>query len=255
MANSTLRHPLILFLTGNLASTATAAYTHKDSPFRYLAFIFCATIAWLTMFDFHAYIQTTGWAGRMLAGAVFTVPLVLLDRLLFRKWAFGHDYLGPVEDPDEERRKQTRWEFGSAVSGSTRCTGSDKEVANVPYFSQQDHQYIPVWSNFLLRHCCLIAGLYYLNTFSTDLQLHANQELILDDYIPFLSRFANILGEEIITRIRVSIAYWVQQYSLLQLLFSVFAVINVLLKPRELKFWRPMFGPIKTSYTLRGFWG
>ena len=255
MAYPTLCHPLILFLVGNLVNTATAAYTQRESPLRYVAFIICLTISWLALSNFHAYVQTTGWPGRILAAAIFSVPLQLFDRLLFRKWAFGHDYLGPVEVPDAERRKQSRWEFGSEVAGCIRCTGSSKEVANVPYFSHQDPEYVPAWSTFLLGHSCLIVGLYYLNAFLIDLQLRANQSLLDDNYMPFLWRITNVSGEELTTRIQISITYWIAQYCILHLLYSLFAVINVSLKPGELKFWRPMFGPIKSSYTIRGFWG
>jgi hypothetical protein len=138
MGNLSIGHPLILFLVWNLISTATAAFTQRDSWLRYLGFILCAAITWQTLSNFHLYVDSTGWAGRCLAGAVFSDPLVLFDRLLIRKWAFGHDYLGPVETSEVERKKQSRWEFGPEVSASIRCIGSSKEVANTQYFSDQD---------------------------------------------------------------------------------------------------------------------
>ena len=255
MPSSPLGHPLILFIVGNLVTTSTAASTQKDSLLRYPAWLLSVTISFLALSNFQIYIQTTGWPGRMLAGALFTAPLVLFDRLLFRKWAFGRDFLGPVELPDAEKKKQSRWEFGSDVSGSIRCIGSGKEVGNVPYFSSRNPQYTPPRSTFLLRHACLVVGLYYLNTFCVDVQLRANQPVLVDDYVPFLSRINKVTMEEIITRVLISVSYWLAQYCLLQLPYSLFAVINVSLKPQELKFWRPMFGSIEACYTIRGFWG
>ena len=255
MPNLSLYHPLILFLVENLISTATAAFTHKDSLLRYLAFIICVAISWLAISNFHVYIQTTGWSGRIFAGAIVTVPNVLFDRLIVRKWTFGRDCLRPVETSETERKKQSRWEFGLEVSASTRCIGSVKEVANVPFFDQENPQYIPTRSSFLLRHFCLVVGLYYLNAFAIDIQLRSTQELLADVYIPCLSRITQVSLEEIIMRIRISTAYWVAQYCFIQLLYSLFALISVSLKPHELEFWRPQFGSIKTSYTVRGFWG
>jgi hypothetical protein len=255
MTNPLLLHPLVLFVAGNLVAISTAAFTKRDSALRYVAFVVCAALSWLGLSNFHIYIQTTGWSGQIFAAAVFTNPLVVLDRLLIRKWAFGHDFLGPIDLPDAEKKNQSRWEFGSDVSGSTRCIGSEKEVANVPYFSQENSQYVPSRPTFLLHHACLVVGMFYLNTFSIDIQLHTNRSLITKYHVPFLSRLPDVSIEEIFIRVQISIAYWVAIYSLLQLVYSLLAVISVSLKPQGLKFWRPMFGSIGSSYTVRGFWG
>jgi hypothetical protein len=255
MANSLLIHPLILLVAQSMVTTSTAAYTNRDSFLRYFSLFLIFGLSWLGLSNFHDYINTTGWAGRTLAGALLASPLVFLDRLLIRRWAFGHDFLGPAGLPEAEKKKQSRWEFGSDVSGSARYIGSDKEVANVPHFSQADPSYIPSWSWFLFRHICLMVGLYYLNTLCIDIQLHANQDLLTNSYVPFLSRVFEVSTDEIVTRVQISIAYWVAQYCTLQGLYSLFAVIGVCYKPEDLKYWRPTFGPMNTSYTVRGFWG
>ena len=254
MANSLLFHPITVVVASSMITTSTAAFTKRDSLLRYVSFFMCLIIAWMALSNFHDYVQTTGWSGRMLAGAVFTCPLVLFDRLLFRKWAFGQDFLGPIDLPDAEKKKQSRWQFGYEVSASLRCVGSEKEAANVPYFSQENPTYIPSRSSFLLRHASLVLGLYYLNTISVDMQLGADQSLIVEKYVPFFSRISEVSVQEILNRIQISVSYWAAQYCLLQCLYSHVAIINVLLNPRELKFWRPMFGPIKSSYTIRRFW-
>jgi hypothetical protein len=98
-------------------------------------------------------------------------------------------------------------------------------------------------------------GLHYFNTFLIDIQLRSDQALLVDVYVPFFSRITDVSLDEIIMRFKVLIAYWVAQYCLIQLLYSVVALISVSLKPSDLKLWRPLFGPITTSYTMRGFWG
>lgn len=238
----------------SLVTTSTAAFTNRDSFLRYVSLLLISGISWLALSNFHDYINTTGWPGRIIAGVFLSHPLIFVDRLLLRRWAFGQDFLGPVGLPDAEKKKQSRWEFGSDVSSSCRCTGSEKEVANVPYFAQADPNYIPSWSWFLFRHICLIVGLYHLNTLCVDMQSRANRDLTTDDYIPFLSRLRDVSVDEIATRVQISIPYWVAQYCILHVLYSFFAVIGVCSKPEDLKYWRPIFGPMSSSYTIRRFW-
>jgi hypothetical protein len=255
MAYSSFGHPLILFIAGQLVSTATAAFTQKGSLLRPFAFLVTVAISWLGLSNFQDYIQTTGWAGRSLASAICSIPNILFDRLIIRKWAYGSDYLGPVEASSDERKRQSRWEFGSEVSGSTRCTGSAKEASNVPHFSEGDPRYVPPLSAFLLRHLCLVVGLYHLHTLCIDMQLRSDQAFLEDTHISFLSRITDVSLEEIVTRVRISVAYWVALYCFCQFFYSLFALTNVALKPTELRLWRPLFGSIKTSSTMRGYWG
>ncbi|KAE8445948.1 hypothetical protein EG329_012727 [Mollisiaceae sp. DMI_Dod_QoI] len=255
MAKISLNHPLILLLIEYQITTATAAFTQKDSSLRYIAFFICVVISWYSLATFNLYVQTTGWSGRSLGGTHVAIPLTLLDRLLLRKWAYGQDYLGPVETPHAEKEKQSRWDFGSGVAASTRCVGSKKEINNVPRFDDEDPKYVPTRSTFLVRHLGLVVGSYYMNTFFVDMQLRFNQALLGDPYIPFLTRIGDVSLEEIITRIRVSIAFWITTYCYIQLSCSTFALINVSLRAVDLNLWRPAFGSIRTCYTIRGFWG
>ena len=248
-------HPLILFLLGNIVTTATAAYTPKYSPIRYVSFLLNLIICCFALSTFHQYINTTGWAGRALAGSIFTCSVVNADRLLIRQWSYGHDFLGRSSTPTSERKTQSRWEFGSQVSGSTRCTGSEKEVSNVPYFSTQNKEYRPSLTIFLLGHLFTVIALHYLNTFAISFQSQANESLITDSHIRLLTRYGDVSGEEILTRVRVSIGYWVAQYCFLQLFYSLAAFVAVSLDPASLPSWRPLFGSLADATTVRGFWG
>lgn len=248
------RHPVILGIINNIVATAGAAFTEKDSSLRLFFFLVTVAITWAALSTFQDYIQTTGSTGRILAGAIFTVPNVYFDRLLFRKWSYGEVYLGPVEDSRVERKRQTRWEFGTEVVGSTRCAGTEKEVANVPHFSQEDPQHLPTRPAFILRHFCIAVGLYYLNEFVLDQQLRVNQALLSDAYIPILSRIRSVSFDEIATRVIVTYSFWAAQFSLLHVYWSLAAIVSVIFKPGELKLWRPLFGSISNAYTMRNFW-
>ncbi|CZR63672.1 uncharacterized protein PAC_13569 [Phialocephala subalpina] len=138
------------------------------------------------------------------------------------------------QTPQAEKERKSRWDFGSEVAASTRCFGSEKEVGNVPYFDNVDLKYVPTRSTFLLR---------------------SNPTLLDDPYIPFFTRIGGVSLEEIITRIRVSLAFWTTAYYYIQFPCSVFALINVSLRAVDLKLWRLAFGSIKTCYTIHGFWG
>ncbi|TVY68969.1 hypothetical protein LSUE1_G008778, partial [Lachnellula suecica] len=189
-------HPLVYILLGNLLNTATAAYAPEYSPVRYFSFLLCLAISYFALSTFHQYINTTGWAGRSFAGSLCTISLVNADRLLIRQWSYGHDFLGPSSTSLEERKKQSRWEFGSEVSASTRRIGSEKEVSNVPYFSTQNKGYTPLLPRFLVGHFLTIIALYYLNNFAIDVQLQVNQELLAKSHITFLTRLSDVSREE-----------------------------------------------------------
>jgi len=160
-----------------------------------------------------------------------------------------------VEASEVERKKQSRWEFGTEASGSIGCIGSSKQVTNAPHFSKEDPQYVPTQSIFLFQHLCLVVGLHYLNTFLVDTQLRSDQPLLIDAYVSFFSRITNVSLDEVIRRFKASTAYWISQDCTIQLLYSVVALISVSLKPSDLKLWQPQFGSIINFHTMRGFWG
>jgi hypothetical protein len=138
---------------------------------------------------------------------------------------------------------------------STRYPGSAKELSNVPNFSEDDPQYVPPDSWFLLHRVCLVIGLYYLNTFCLDIQLRSNKALLAE----FISRSSQ---KSLMFHLRKSSHGFryqspTESYSIatFKLFYLFFALIGVAMKPAELRFWWRLFGSIETSCTMRRFWG
>ncbi|KAF7853264.1 hypothetical protein EAF04_010765 [Stromatinia cepivora] len=256
-----ITHPFLLLIANILLTNATAAYTHSRAT-RLLAFILSVFLSYLAISNWNNHISTTGWAGRTLAGALFTVPNILFDRLIIRNWQYGKDDLKPkgIEKNEREKeKKQTRWEWGQEVAGKSRYVGTTHEVSNVPFFDTKDPVLGPSKRTFCLQRASMILTFYFLNTLAIDGQLNAKKGFLDDFYVPWFRRIFSggipHLREEITTRVTVSLLYWVAQFCYLQCFFSIGALLDVGLGDGEVRLWRPLFGEARHACSIRGFWG
>ncbi|TGO83829.1 hypothetical protein BPOR_0586g00010 [Botrytis porri] len=144
------------------------------------------------------------------------------------------------------------------VVGNTRYIGTSLEVSNVPFFNAKDTILGPTRWRFCLHHTTVIVALYFLNTAAIDGQLNVNQKWMSDENIPWFGKMfgdgIHNLRDQIITRVTISILYWVCQFCYLQFFFSVAALLDVGLGGGEVMQWRPFFGEARHAYTIRGFW-
>ncbi|KAB8294718.1 hypothetical protein EYC80_006680 [Monilinia laxa] len=255
-----LTHPLLLFLSNRLLTTATAAYTHSP-PLRLLALSLSISLTYLALSTFHQHIRTPGWASSTLAGASFGVPNMLFDRLIARNWLYENDDIEPVipgAKQGTEKRKRSRWEWGKEVVGNTRYIGTTHEVSHVPFFHTQDLVFGPSRWAFCLRHAVVIVACFVLNMLMVDGQLGADRELLGDEYIAWFGRMVGgdtIQPGEIRSRVTFSVLYWGAQICFLQYFFSMAALLDVGLGGGEVRLWRPLFGELSDTYTIRGLWG
>ncbi|TEY34586.1 hypothetical protein BOTCAL_0625g00070 [Botryotinia calthae] len=255
-----LTHPLLLFFANILLANLTAVYTTTRTA-RLLAFSLSVYLSYITLSNWNEYINTTGWAGRFLASGSFTMPNVIFDRFIIRNWQYGKDDLRRKSigrGNEDEDKKQTRSEWGQEVVGNTRYIGTSLEVSNVPFFNAEDPILGPTRWRFCFHHATIIIALYFLNTLAIDGQLNADQKWLGDEYIPW---FGTIFGngihnlrDQIITRVTISLLYWVSQFCYLQFFFSLAALLDVGLGGGEVRQWRPFFGEAKHAYTIRGLW-
>jgi hypothetical protein len=254
MVKSRLLHPLVLITLGNTLFIVTAGYTRKDSALRPISFFAFLVLSYGALFGIHDYIQSDGLIGRTLGALIGTAVFSFWDRLLLRKWSYGHEYLGPIEDTDDLKKKQSRWAFGTDVSQELLCTGSALEASNVAHFSEDDWQYVPSRSTFLLTQVSLILRNYYLRNLALNLQLQPGMGWASDDYVPFFTRLSSVSMEEIIARAQITSGHWMTTYGTIQVCTAIPAVIAVLLNSDHIKKWRPMFGSLSSAYTIRKFW-
>jgi hypothetical protein len=248
-----LLHPLLLFLLGNQLLGLTLSFTKKNSPLRIQAFLISILLGYLAFKSWPHFIQSKSWPGPFLAGGIFGNVNLMFDRVLLRQWDYETDYLGPLDVPEKER-KVSRREFGKQATASVRGAGTAWETANVPHFDETDHDFVPSRTTFLMRHGAAIVFCYYVSCLLADVKV-SRKSFTGDEYIPFFTRLSDISTEEVISRVILCLAYWASTYTLIQTLFSLGAVMGVLTKPQELKYWRPLFGSVGTVYTLRNFWG
>lgn len=61
--------------------------------------------------------------------------------------------------------------------------------------------------------------------------------------------------DELIVRFQTTVTWCLEAYYMMQVPYSLLAMINALWKPRELGAWLPLFGSVTALYTPRNFWG
>ena len=266
-------HPLILFFIENIVFVLIAGFTPQRSAIRFLGLFFMILCTSLAMYCYQDFINSTGWAGRVLAGNLFLLPVTFFDRLILRGWAYRENYgpgtqksteksmanesAGPNQRKDNDTSSiavSARLAFGQELSSSMRGVGSYWEVKGVPPFSTSDAQYVPSVFPFVLRNLLSIVLCYVIHDIAADAQLNLDYSLLSPSCVPVLSRVNKISKEELFVRSISTLGYWIVQYCLIQSFYSLFTILDVCSKPNEVKQWPPIFGSIADAYTMRGFW-
>ena len=260
-----LFHPLVLFLISNVTLAVTAAYTQRGSLLRYAALVCLAVCAYLLPQSLHEFARTTGWVGRVAAGAAFWNVVSCSDRLILRRWDYeNYDGSHAGKDPgrNDKREKSdnshypsTRMGFGSEVSGAARGVGLPWEVKNVPRFSKTVPNFVPARGAFILVQIIAVVSCYCLHNFSVTTTLSLDPQFVDLKHIPLLTRGSDLSIQELKARTIAVIGYWAIQYSMMQFFYSAAGLISAVSNPHDIKSWRPLFGSPSDSYTLRNFWG
>lgn len=263
-----LFHPLTIFFTSILVFTLTAAHTSRDSKFRYVTLAFLFLPAYALPLSLASYAQTTGWFGRVPAGAAAWNIVACFERLIWRDWDYEHYY--PARDVDSEkldRAKDENWkgastqyqgsrmDFASEVTGCARGVGLFWEVKNVPYFCKLRPLFVPSLLAFWIVQTGAIISCYYSHNATVDAMLGVDHKYLDAARIPLLTRLPEVSYQELKARVIASLGYWIVQHNMLQFFYSVFAIISVTLNPSDIKSWRPTFGDFRDAYTIRNFWG
>lgn len=265
-------HPLSLLLFNNAVFTLTAAFTARKSGLRYVVLALMIGVVVLGLSRTAYTVPTTGWIGRIPAGALFWTVVLFFDRLILREWDWEN--YGPTlavraenmsaeeNDAFDERRGQDsliveRLAFGQEVSGEQRGIGNFWEVKSVPPFSSKDPRphILPPLELFIARSAISLLLCSIVHDYAVDAQLSLNQNLVQPPLVPLLSRYWQVTAEELKANFVSTVGYWTVQYCMMQVFYSLFAIIAVCTAPSDLKLWRPLFGSIGLAFTLRGFWG
>lgn len=266
-------NPWIHILASRLIFNYGAGFTSPDSPQRYAVFIVLCLYVWLTLANFTAYVQSTSYFANIIAGIIFNLPLTYFDRLILRKWRFedrrsilaistnnkaNDGTQRPTQTAnsmDEDDTISSRFAFANEVGGTVRGPGTSWEVKGIPHFSNSDPRWIPSPLTFTIWKLGIMIGCFLLYDHVVDVRLALEKDLLQPSCVPFIARIGEVTWEEVWTRVVVNVTFWVSGYCVLQLLFSIPAIIAVCLNPESVEEWRPAFGTIFDAFTLRKFWG
>lgn len=263
-----LFHPLTIFFVSNLVFTLTAAYTSRESELRYAALVFFVLPAYALPFCLASYAQTTGWVGRVPAGAVAWNIVSCFDRLILRGWDYEHYGPSTKSDPNKQDGKiprksgsdsikyqGSRMDFAGEVTGCARGVGLFWEVKNVPRFSNARPSFVPSKVAFLFVQSVAAIACYYSHNATVEAMLNVDRNYLDATRIPFLTRLSEVSFPELKARVIAALGYWIVQHNMLQFFYSIFGIIGVIFNPSDIGLWRPTFGSFADAYNIRNYWG
>ena len=218
-------------------------------------------------------------AGRAFLGAASVFLVILyIDLALLSRWTFNADGptssiggLTPVDisqsatESNSSERKSSqgvtqtvlaRLRFGFRISLQSRFPGTKWPVKNIPPFSRHGPSHVPTKVDFLVRNA-LKCSIYILilrlsNRFGSPDQ---NPVLFSQNQIPFFTRLRDVSASEVGTRFLSVMGYWTVQYMVIQVLYSILAILAVTLRITDVKVWPPVFGSVGDAWSIRQFWG
>ena len=168
------------------------------------------------------------------------------------KWVTGEEHTAP----GTIGTILARLRFGLSMSLQGRFAGTKWPVKNIPPFSQRDPNYVPSRVAFIMGKI-LKCSIYILilRLSSSFGNPNENPVLFSSNRIPFLSRLREVSTLEISTRVLSVLGYWTVQYMVIQVLYSVLAVLAVALHITDVDVWPPVFGSVEEAWSIRQYWG
>ena len=125
----------------------------------------------------------------------------------------------------------------------------------MPYFSDQDSNFVPSVGAFILVQGVAFVACYCIHKFTVALTFNLDRKLLDSNHIPLLTRLQDVSSAELRARIVSSVGYWILQHCMLQFHYSLFGLIDVVSNSKDIRLWRPLFGNPRDAYTIRNFWG
>ncbi|KAE8325366.1 hypothetical protein BDV39DRAFT_206904 [Aspergillus sergii] len=136
----------------------------------------------------------------------------------------------------------------------TRDVGNPNQYRNLPTFGHSIALLVPSKSNLLpWSICTCLFGIPYIY-FIGGTYLVEIPQLIHRDGIPYV-RIDDKTITGILSRATLSLGFWAVGYLHLQILYAIVCMTVVLLFDYPETHLPPLFGPIKTASSVRGFWG
>ncbi|KAF2117132.1 membrane bound O-acyl transferase family-domain-containing protein [Lophiotrema nucula] len=202
------------------------------------------------------------WAS-LLGGFSFTLVLQYIDLALLSHWNY-EDRGPPIQNTFRPEAAGTpslqplweRFAFGWNAMWSFRHVNSPHEVKNVPPFSTNDPNYVPSKRRFVLQQSAAALGCYIMLDLLGARKPPANSaEIFNPDLIPMISRIGEVSAAELKLRALTIAGFGLTFYCVIQGFQSLAAGFAVGSGLSDAANWRPAFGSLSESYSLKNFWG
>lgn len=240
-------HPLFLVFIQTLITAAITGFTPAHSAIRWGAFpliVLCVGQIISTSID---YLIRSPWAG-LVGGHSVTLLFQYIDLVLLRQWSIE-------SRPSEPRKWTQRLAFGLSATWNSRFAGTQEQVKNVPPFSNTDPSYVPTREVFLRATTTRILLSYIvLDVIGSSVDPELSARFLTTSKVPVFDRLGEISGEEIIMRVCCVVGATIGLVCTEGGIYSLFALVSVLLGISEPRDWPPFYGSVSEACTLRGFW-
>ncbi|KAF4633488.1 hypothetical protein G7Y89_g4630 [Cudoniella acicularis] len=250
-ATSSLRLPIFILL---LSITATIASTTASQVTRSIYAVFLVSnalglclqyldVALLSRWSFEARGPTAAWGG--------LTPVQLLPRSK-SKWPAA---------------QKSRFAFAFYASEASRLPNSPWEVNHVPYFRASAPEWTPSRMAFLRGHLMrLVIAILVLNGLDllSDVALPPGSPVMENEngtdevsrgFIALFAGYHDLTVKKTVEKIVTTILIRIAMYEILDGLYSLLAFASVATRISEPRDWRPMFGSLFESWSVRQFWG
>ncbi len=260
-------HPALLYPL-QLVVISAAAFTRLNSSVRYAAVFLSGVLTWSFHQTCHDPKYFVNNVPKRAIGTLLTTYFFLaIERLLIGEWTF--DANGPTTFKDSKTQKKVvlkdvskrinasisdRVMFAMDLLFSPRSIGKRWQVKSVPNYDDKNPSYVPSRAWFLVRTTIVSICLFLVADFASMLPPPENR-IFTARKIPLLTRLSEITTEELIVRIFATALYYINTYIVTSLIGNVFSLLSVGSGVSNPASWRPAYGSLSASYTVRKFWG
>ncbi|WXC56489.1 hypothetical protein SNK03_002423 [Fusarium graminearum] len=248
-------HPLIISTAQQFFFIYIAGFTSSKSALRPIGFVFFLISTFVALSSFEDFIEPPGWVSRAIISAFPQISLTYFERMIVRKIAYADDR----EKKDQPARSRfqefrSRYVFGQEVASSMRGLGTAWEIRNIHNFDSRDPSYVPTATPFVCINLLKVLLCYFVHKLCITTQLSLNKGYMAPVYVPVFRRLGDVTMDELQVRYIATVTTVVSIFCFIQGGYSLASAASVVMNPKAVKDWRPIFGELSDSYCLRRFW-
>lgn len=262
---SFFHNPLITNAISTTAVASILGFSRANSSLRLVFMPILVTWTWVLL----PY-STNGVSRRfyasILASQSLGMCLQYLEMGLLSRWSYiaqgptssygGYsNHKAETADPPKVRASRARYMLDTIWDN--RRAGSPWEVKHTPQFSEVVPSAVPPRGSFLFWKTAELVVCLFVIDLATAAHVNPNLNALMFTWarVPVLTRWRDITSEELLIRVAATSGWWIVQYCVLKAMYNVLAIPLVLFRVTEVREWRPLFGPLRQSWSIRQFWG